>query len=101
MAVSRRNFLTAAGLAPLACLAGGSALAAEAAACYNPAALPLRQKSQRRSLGYVEKSGDAKNRCAACAFFTAGSQGCGTCQLLGGGAVNAGAVCDSFAAKAA
>ena len=97
---SRRNFLALAGLAPAALLVARSAHAADGAACYDPAALPLTQKSRRRSIGYVESSTDPARRCALCSFFTGTQAGCGTCQLLGGGPVNAGAVCVSFAAKA-
>jgi hypothetical protein len=97
---TRRNFVILAGMAPLA-LAAGRALAAEAAACYDPASLPLSQKNRRRSLGYVDASLDPKRHCSACAFFTAGQGTCGYCQLLTGGPVNAGAVCNSFAPKAA
>lgn len=102
MELSRRNLLAAAALAPLGIFAARASHAAEAAACYDPAALSLSQRNRRRSLGYAEVSGDAKKTCAGCDFFTASAQsGCGTCQLLTGGAVNAGAVCNSFAAKAA
>ena len=98
---NRRRFLALTGLAPLA-LAGIARAGAQqtAALCYDPAALPLSQKSRRRSLGYLEASADAKKRCGACAFFTAAAAGCGTCTMLSGGAVNAGAVCNSYAAKA-
>lgn len=100
MSTSRRHFLGLAAAAPVALLAAGTARAAEAA-CYDPAALPFSQKSRRRSLGYVEVSSDPKKRCDACAFFTAAAPAsCGSCQMLGGGAVSAGAVCNSFAAKA-
>ena len=97
---TRRTFLAAASLAPFACLIGSSALATEAAACYDPAALPLSQKSRRRALGYVEASTDAQKNCRTCAFYTVKAGDCGGCQLLGGGPVNAGAVCNSFAKKA-
>jgi uncharacterized protein (DUF1501 family) len=98
---SRRRFLGLAALAPLAGLAARSAQAAETAACYDPAALPRAQKSMRRSLGYEEKSTDAKRQCRLCAFYTGTKDACGTCQMLSGGPVNAGGVCNSFAAKAA
>ena len=98
---SRRSFLALAAGAPLALFAAGRTRAADAPACYDPATLPFSQKSQRRSLGYVEVSTDPKKHCGACAFFTASAQGgCGTCQMLGGAAVCADAVCTSFAAKA-
>lgn len=95
---SRRQFVIIASMAPLA-LAAGRAFA-QPAACYDPAALPLSQKNRRRSLGYVDASADPKKHCSICAFFTAGQATCGTCQLLTGGPVNAGGVCNSFAPKA-
>ena len=98
---SRRRFLGLAAFVPLAGLAARSAHASEAAACYDPATLPRAQKSLRRSLGYDEKSADAKRQCRLCAFYTAAQGDCGTCQMLSGGPVNAGGVCNSFAAKAA
>ena len=98
---SRRRFIGMAALVPLAGFAARSAQAAAPAACYDPAALPRAQKSLRRSLGYEEKSADAKRKCSLCAFYTAAQGDCGTCQMLSGGPVNGGGVCNSFAAKAA
>ena len=99
MPTSRRNFLGLAALAPAAVLAAANARAADAA-CYDPATMPLSQKSLRRALGFVEVSSDPAKRCGRCAFFTAASQaGCGSCQMLNGGVVSAGAVCNSFAAQ--
>lgn len=97
---SRRGFLALAGLAPLALAAAPRARAAGSAACYDPNALSLSQKSRRRSLEYVEASADPARTCGLCAFFVAGQGSCGTCQLLTGGPVQAGAVCSSFAPKA-
>ena len=97
---SRRRFLTLAGLAPLALTVAPGASAAGNAACYDPNTLPLNQKSRRRSMEYVEASTDPAKTCGGCAFFVAGQGGCGTCQLLTGGPVQAGAVCSSFAPKA-
>jgi uncharacterized protein (DUF1501 family) len=99
MNTSRRHFLTLTGLAPLALVGFSSARADAPAACYDPATLPLSQKSRRRSLGYAEASVDPAKHCSACAFFTGTSAGCGTCAMLTGGAVNGGGVCNSFAAK--
>jgi hypothetical protein len=94
----RRRFLALAAIGvPFAAFAVGSARA-QAPVCYDPAALPLSQKNQRRSLGYVEASTDPAKHCSACAFFKASTAGCGTCQLLNA-PVNAGAVCSSFAPK--
>ena len=94
---TRRRILIAAGLVPLGLAFGGVAHAAEAVACAGE--VSLSQKNRRKGLGYVDASTDAKRRCALCAFFTAGNGDCGTCQMLSGGLVSAGAVCNSFAAK--
>ena len=101
MTQTRRNFLVLAAATPLALLTSAGLRAADAPVCYDPATLPFSQKSRRRSVGYLDVSGDPKKRCGACAFYTAaGPGGCGTCQMLGGGPVQTGAVCNSFAAKA-
>lgn len=98
---SRRQFLALAGLAPLALMAARQARASDVGACYDPAALSLSQKRQRRAIGYVEPGTEAGKTCGACAFFTAATAaGCGTCALLSGGPVTALAVCASFAPKA-
>lgn len=96
---TRRRFLALAGLAPLGLAAIPGARAGDTAACYDPNALPLSQKSRRRSLGYVEASADPAKTCGGCAFYTAAQGNCGTCQLLTGGPVNAVAVCTSFAPR--
>lgn len=98
--LDRRRFLRLAVMAaPVAVIGGG---AARAAACYDPAALPLSQKNRRRSLGYVESATDPARRCQGCAFFTATATatatGCGTCGLLNG-TVTAGSSCGSFAPR--
>jgi len=95
----RRGFLALAGLSPIVLL-GVRAAAAEPALCYDPAALPLSQKSRRRSVGFLDKSNDAAKHCSICNFFTAAAPGCGTCTILGGGPVSIGSVCNSFARKA-
>jgi hypothetical protein len=95
---TRRNFLAIAGTVPIAL--AGLATAAQAATCYDPNALSLTQKSRRRALAYVDVSTDPKKKCELCSFFTAAEPGCGKCQLLSGGPVNAGGVCRSFAPKA-
>lgn len=96
---SRRSFLAVVALAPFAALAAGRA-GAQIPACYDPAQLPLSQKSLRASLKYVDAAPDqAKKRCGLCAFFTGAQAGCGTCVLLSGGAVNATGVCNNFAPK--
>jgi hypothetical protein len=98
MSGTRRRFLALAGSAPLAAL--GFAGAAQAEAGYDPAALPMTQKTRRRSIGYVDVSPDKVKRCGVCAFFTASEPGCGKCALLSGGPVEAGGVCRAFAPKA-
>jgi hypothetical protein len=98
MDLHRRRFLALAAVGvPFAALAVGSARA-QTPACYDPAALPLSQKNQRRSLGYVEVSTDPAKHCSGCSFFTAGTPDCGKCMLLNA-PVNAGALCSSFAPK--
>ena len=80
-------------------VSAGSAKEA-APACVNPDTLPASQKGMRRSLGFELVSTDPKKHCGACSFFTGTVAGCGTCQLLSGGAVAATSVCASFSAKA-
>jgi hypothetical protein len=92
---TRRKFLAVAGLTPL--VLAGAAHAAEA--CYDPNTLPFTQKSRRRSLGYVDASPTPEKQCSRCSFFTAAAPGCGTCQMLSGGPVNAAGLCNSFALK--
>lgn len=103
MPLDRRTFVARMGLVLAAGGAAAPALAAGApagpAACADPAALPLSQRSRRRSLGYVEPAPDAARRCGGCAFFTAGEGGCGSCQMLTGGPVSASGTCNSFAPK--
>lgn len=96
---TRRNFLGAAGLAALGLMSGAAGAQPPAAACFDPSALSLSQKNQRRSLSYADPSPDPNRRCGLCAFFTAGEGQCGTCQILSGGPVEADAVCSSFAAR--
>lgn len=98
--ISRRSTLA---------LIAGSALAlpdltraqTPAPVCVDPAKLTLGQRSQRRSLGYVDPSADPKKRCRTCAFFTGTAGGCGTCQLMTGAPVGAAALCRSYAPKGA
>ena len=97
---NRRKLIKSLGIASLTLAAAPKVLAA-APICFDPAALPLSQKNRRRGLGYVDVSTDPKRRCGACAFFTAAQTGCGTCQMLSGGPVSAGSVCNSFAPKPA
>jgi len=94
MSFERRTFLALAGSVPLLLMGNTPP---QTNACYDPSALPLSQRSRRRSLGYLDVSSDPAKRCAGCSFFKNSAQGCGTCQMLSGGPVNAGAVCNSFA----
>lgn len=96
---SRRNFLVLAGLAPIAAVTAGTAFAAAPSACNLPTSLTLSQKNARRGLGYIDVAPDPKKRCGVCAFFTATSGTCGTCQMMSGGPADAGSVCRSFAPK--
>lgn len=97
---SRRNLLGLAVAASTGLLIGASARAGTTAgACADPASLPYTQKSRRRAVGYVDKAAGPARRCSLCAFFTAGEGSCGTCQMLSGGPVDAGGVCNSFAPK--
>ena len=94
MKLERRTFLALASSAPLLLLGNAPA---QTNACYDPSALPLSQRSRRRSLNYQDVSSDPVKHCSACSFFKSAAPGCGTCQMLSGGPVNAGAVCNSFA----
>lgn len=68
-------------------------------ACSDPSTIPLSQRNRRKALGYTSPSTDPQKHCSLCAFFTSASGSCGTCQMLSGGAVEATAVCTSFAKK--
>ena len=86
--------------APLLLLSLGSrARAADAAPCVDLDAMPVNQKSLRRSLGFKLQAVDASKRCGTCAFFTSSAGDCGKCAMLSGGAVAAGSVCDSWSPK--
>jgi len=100
MEKSRRQFLVRACMGAVACLAAPVVAQQGGTACYDPASLPLSQKSRRRSLAYTDISGEPGKRCALCAFFTEAEGNCGSCQMLSGGTVSAGGICSSFAAKA-
>ena len=100
MADTRRSFLALAGLTPLVLLAAGNAATTAPAACYDPDKLTLSQKSRRRANDYAEPSPDPARHCSLCSFFTAAAPGCGSCTILGG-AVAAGGLCSSFAARKA
>ncbi|PLK26206.1 high-potential iron-sulfur protein [Novosphingobium sp. TH158] len=103
MQENRRRFLQWAALAPVAAIAAtrsGNALANGAGtnACYDPATLPMSQKSLRRSVEYVNVSADPSKRCGLCAFYQAKGD-CGSCQILTS-VVSPAAYCSSYAPKA-
>jgi hypothetical protein len=96
MHTTKRYFLIAGALAPLAAALAGTAKAAEPSC---GADLSLSQKNRRRALGYADVSSDPKRRCSLCTYFTAGDGGCGGCQMQGGSSVNASGTCNFFVAK--
>ena len=67
-------------------------------ACADPESMSSSEASMRSSLGYTSSSSDPSQTCAACAYFKAGSGGCGGCDLLGGSQVDAGGRCNSWSA---
>lgn len=73
----------------------GIALTAEAAAAADSASAV----QQKKTLGYVDKSPKSGQQCGNCRFFTAGSGGNGTCQLIPGGTVKAAGWCKSWVKK--
>ena len=111
--LDRRSFFRL-GLAVSAGVAAGAGLGAcsggkpasgggaSASACAGPDQLSPSDQSLRASNHYVESSGDPAKTCAACNFFTAGSDAaaCGTCQIYTGGPANPRGYCDSWAPKA-
>lgn len=101
---TRRAFLAAAVAAPVAAAFAASALRAQTAspapACFDPAALPARDRNMRRAVSFQAVSPDPKKHCSLCTFFKPVGSDCGSCQLLNGGVVNAISVCDSWAPKA-
>ena len=94
---SRRHVIAMLGAAVTSALC--APVLAQGPACVDPGALSPSQRSRRRALMYVSLSGDPQKHCSLCAFFAASSSGCGTCQMLSGGAVEAAGVCTSFAKK--
>lgn len=95
--LSRRLLLATLAVAPFAALRAEERGAQ--AACYDPAALPGRERSMRRSLGFKEVSDSPEKRCGSCAFFTSKQGDCGTCELLAGGQTTANGVCNGWAKK--
>lgn len=94
------GMLGLAGAAPFVFLGLSSgAIAADAPACFDPEKLPASAKSLRKALGFVTPAPDPAKACGGCAFFVAGTSGCGTCGLLSGGPVTAKSWCRSWAKK--
>jgi hypothetical protein len=81
---------------PVAVLATAR-LNATDARCYDPAGMPLSQRSRRRTIGYIDKTSGTSKRCGTCGFFKKTAGDCGSCDLLSGGPVSTGAVCNSYA----
>lgn len=67
--------------------------------CADPQTLTTAEQSMRKSLGYVEASPNPQQSCAGCAFFSAATGACGTCNMFNGGSVNAAGHCNSWSAK--
>jgi hypothetical protein len=73
----------------------GMRQAGAADSCVDPAS-----ESLRTSLNYANPSPDGSRTCGGCAFFTRddAGPGCGQCTIMSS-SVDAGAVCDSWAAR--
>jgi hypothetical protein len=56
-------------------------------------------KTQKKNLGYVDKSTKAGQECDDCRFYKAVDKTSGTCQLIPGGTVQAGGWCKSWVKK--
>jgi hypothetical protein len=98
--VSRRALLVGVGTSSAASVVALSGCGAAPETCSDPNQLTDAQASIRRSMNYVEASGDAARRCQQCRYFEASSAGaCGTCSFLGG-AVNSAGHCDGWAEHA-
>jgi hypothetical protein len=95
MKISRRALMGAIAFAPV----GFATARAESGSgrCYDPAALPMSQRSMRRALGFQERATNPARTCSKCSFFTAANDDCGTCQLLRGGPTTPGSSCNSWA----
>jgi hypothetical protein len=69
-----------------------------AAVCADPDDLSGADVALRKSVEYTDSSSDDKKTCRGCAFFRAGTGGCGTCQILSGLVSTAGH-CTSWSAR--
>ncbi|MFC3174092.1 high-potential iron-sulfur protein [Novosphingobium bradum] len=95
---TRRTFL----FASIGAVAAGAAASQAALAATGTCADldKLAATGLRRSLNFRPVAPDPNRTCKGCTFFRAGTETCGSCVLLSGGAVSPGSVCDSWAAKA-
>ena len=94
----RRSFLTIGVRVSLAVAFAGARIAA-ASNCTDPDDLSGADLALRKSVEYTESSSDDNKTCRGCAFFKAGTSGCGTCQILSG-RVSAAGHCTSWSARA-
>ena len=96
MLISRRGLLRSSLQATLVgtIAAAGIARAADHATCADS----KMDAGLAGSLHYTEASPDATKSCSGCGFFTAGSDGCGSCQIFNS-AVNSKGHCDSWSPK--
>lgn len=100
----RRRFFALAAVSPLVLFglmsrAKAQAPAAAAPACFDLNALPMSQKSIRKSLGFQMHYSDPNKRCGTCNFFTPGTGECGKCQIFDNGPTTANSTCSSWAKK--
>jgi hypothetical protein len=71
------------------------AVSAEAAAAADSASAV----TQKKSLGYVDKSAKSGQSCGICRFYTKKDATSGTCALIPGGTVKAAGWCKSYVKK--
>jgi len=98
--VLRRDLLKFLGSSTIlsAALIGFGRAASAEDICADPAKLDSGAAGLRPSLNYVEASPDPAKTCSACAFFSAGTGACGSCQIFNGPA-NSKGHCDSWGPK--
>ena len=95
MLISRRGLLRT---SLQVTLAGTVAAAGIATAAEGTCADGKMDSGLASSLHYTEASPDPGKSCSGCGFFSAGSGGCGSCQIFNS-SVNAKGHCDSWAMK--
>ena len=98
MDAGRRSLLTFGVCVSLA-VAFANRASAAAAGCTDPDDLSGADLALRKSVEYTDFSSDDKKTCRGCAFFKAGTGGCGSCQILSG-LVSAAGHCTSWSARA-